>query len=394
MARTEAGVYTTGEKGRNRVSVFRRGRLLYLRWYDGAGRQRKQALSHRNVARAKADADKLAASMQRGDVVAPTVRTLAGLFDKYLADRDRLYERKELTRNAWRHGQKVWRIAEAVWGRSLDPLKLTQEHIRDYCRYRQAAGSLARNGTQGRPLGGRILEQDVDLLRAACNWAVSQTPPLLPWNPVRIEWMPKAGQPNQVHLEPAEIQAMLTVAPQVHRYAALLVALCYETGHRIGAVRQLHWDDVNLVSRTIHWRAGQDKSKFDHYTPLVDELLPVLGAHPVREGPLFPAERRGRGRGLPGTCMSREAANGLFTALEAAAGLPPLPGRGWHSFRRVFANELRAEPLKDVASAGGWKSTKTLVDVYLKTSIPAMRDALKGRKRSVSPAVVGLRLVS
>lgn len=393
MARTEAAVYTTGEKGRNRVVVFRRGSRLYLRWYDGAGVPYKRALPDRNIDLAKAEADTLAASLAKGESVTASIRTLGGLFDKYLAERDRLYERKELTRNAWRHAQKVWRIAESLWGRSLDPLKLTQVHIQNYCRHRQGAGSLARNGTQGRSLGPRILEQDVDTLRAACNWAVEQTPPLLPWNPVRIEWMPKGGQPNQVHLEPTEIQALMTVAPTVHRYAPLLVALCYETGHRIGAIRQLHWDDLNLVSQTIHWRQGQDKSKFDHYTPLTDELLPVLAVHPVRAGPLFPSERHGRGKGMPGTSMSREAAEGLFTALEEAAQLAPLPGRGWHSFRRVFANELRAEPLKDVASAGGWKSTKTLVDVYLKASIPAMRDALKGRKRSVAPGMSALRLV-
>lgn len=394
MARTEAAVYTTGEKGRNRVSVFRRGKKLYVRWYDGDGNPLKRALDHRDVERAKAEADDLAAQLGRGEVPTPVTRTIGGLFDKYLAERETRYQQGGLTRNARSHARKVLRIASELWGRGLDPQQLKQSHVTAYIAARQAEGSLAPNGTKGRPLGPRILEQDIDTLRAVFNWALEQTPPLVQWNPLRLEWVPDGGQPNQVILEPAEIQALMEVAPRVHRYAPLLVRLCYETGHRIGAIRQLDWEDFNLVSRTIHWRQGHDKSKYDHYTPLVDELLPELDRHPVRRGLLFPAERHGRGKGDPTTPMSREAVDGLFSALETAAQLGPLRGRGWHSFRRVFANELRHEVLKDVAAAGGWKSTKTLVDVYLQATVPTMREALKQRKRSVRPGEApGLRLV-
>jgi integrase len=58
--------------------------------------------------------------------------------------------------------------------------------------------------------------------------------------------------------------------------AELFVCLLWFTGHRAASVRQLRWDDLDLVSETVHWRADVDKVGYDHRNPLHSEFVPIL----------------------------------------------------------------------------------------------------------------------
>ena len=49
---------------------------------------------------------------------------------------------------------------------------------------------------------------------------------------------------------------------------------------------------------------------------------------------------------------------------EEKAKLPKLPHGLWHPYRRKWATERKHLSLKDVAAAGGWKSTTTLLECY------------------------------
>jgi len=44
-----------------------------------------------------------------------------------------------------------------------------------------------------------------------------------------------------------------------------------------------------------------------------------------------------------------------------AAGIEKLEGGLWHTYRRKWATERKDLPLKDVATAGGWKDVTTLL---------------------------------
>ena len=44
--------------------------------------------------------------------------------------------------------------------------------------------------------------------------------------------------------------------------------------------------------------------------------------------------------------------------------LPKPDGSLWHAFRRLWATERKNLPVKDVAAAGGWKDTTTLIECY------------------------------
>ena len=49
---------------------------------------------------------------------------------------------------------------------------------------------------------------------------------------------------------------------------------------------------------------------------------------------------------------------------ESLAGLEPLKGGLWHPYRRKWGTERKHLPVTDVALAGGWKDTSTLLTCY------------------------------
>ena len=64
------------------------------------------------------------------------------------------------------------------------------------------------------------------------------------------------------------------------------------------------------------------------------------------------------------TAMNRHTLAGCLESAEAAAGLPKLAGGLFHPYRRKWATERKHRPLTDVAAAGGWQNTATLVTCY------------------------------
>lgn len=74
--------------------------------------------------------------------------------------------------------------------------------------------------------------------------------------------------------------------------------------------------------------------------------------------------------------MSREDATDLWGTIATRGEIPKGERFGWHSFRRAFANQLRDVPLKELQTLGGWKSERTVVQVYLQPDEGAQRRAL------------------
>jgi hypothetical protein len=59
--------------------------------------------------------------------------------------------------------------------------------------------------------------------------------------------------------------------------------------------------------------------------------------------------------------MDRLPFDSWLHAAEKKAALPKLEGGSWHPYRRKWATEREHHSLKDVAAAGGWKDTETLL---------------------------------
>ena len=54
------------------------------------------------------------------------------------------------------------------------------------------------------------------------------------------------------------------------------MVLCHETGHRIGAVSKLQWENVDLTRALVTWAAAHDKTELEHTTPLTEAAIDAL----------------------------------------------------------------------------------------------------------------------
>ena len=384
MARTKRSrrSYGAGEWGRNRVRVFPDSKtgLYQLEWREN-GRRLTRSLGHREWVRAKRQADEFAAGFvgpdQNGKAEAePEPLTLAGLFDIY---------GEEVTPTKGAHSQGHDRTAMHMFlrffGRNRDPATLSQ---RDWDRFIQERRA-GRIGPSGRPVSDRTVEYDLKFLIAVLNWAArsrdEQGRPLLDRNPLKGFRKPTERNPTRVVLTEDEYQALLKVARRVDWRFRVALVLAHETGHRIGAIRQLRWCDIDFEGGTILWRAEHDKSGYEHVTPVTGDALVALEEARRRnpgtgEAPVLPAPRN------PLWCVGSARLHAWWSKAQILAGLDPMPGRGWHSLRRKFASDLMDQPLKVLCALGGWKTAKTVLECYQRPDAGQLRKALEARRRS------------
>ncbi len=230
-------------------------------------------------------------------------------------------------------------------GRDRRPETLSQRDWDRFIRERRSG----RVGPSGKPVSNRTIECDLKFLLAVLNWAVKskdeQGRPLLAANPLRGLKTPKEKNPTRVVLSDEEYRALLQVSRRVDWRFQVALVLAHETGHRIGAIRQLRWSDIDFEERVVLWRAEHEKTGFEHRTPVTAEAVAVLEeARQINPGngdaPVLPAPWD------PSTSFSRARAYVWWNRAERLAGLKRMRGRGWHSLRRKFASDLMDLPLQ------------------------------------------------
>ena len=278
MARTKRSrrSYGAGEWGRNRVRIFPDPKtgIFQIEWREN-GRRRTRSLKHRDWARAKRQADQFAAGFidaPKGKAEAePEPLTLERLFEIY---------GEEVTPAKTQQSRRRDRATMAMFLKFLGPNRrpetLSQRDWDRFIRERRAG----RVGPRGKPVGNRMIEWDLTFLMAVLNWAArsrdEQGRLLLDRNPLKGLRKPVEKNPTRVVLTEEEYQALLQVSRQVDwRFHAALV-LAHETGHRIGAIRNLRWADIDLEGREVRWRAEHEKTGYEHTTPLTDEAVAAL----------------------------------------------------------------------------------------------------------------------
>ena len=384
MARTKRSrrSYGAGEWGRNRVRVFPDPKtgLFQIEWREN-GRRLTRSLGHREWVRAKKQADEFAAGFAGPDLngkaeAEPEPLTLGALFDIY---------GEEVTPTKGAHSQGHDRAATHMFlrffGRNRDPATLSQRDWDRFIRERRAG----RIGPSGRPVSDRTVEYDLKFLIAVLNWAARSRDergrPLLDRNPLKGFRKPTEKNPTRVVLTEDEYRALLKVARRVDWRFRVALVLAHETGHRIGAIRQLRWSDIDFEGGTILWRAEHDKSGYGHVTPATADALAALDearrTNPgTGEEPVLPAPRN------PLACLGAARLHAWWSKAQILAGLDPMPGRGWHSLRRKFASDLMDQPLKVLCALGGWKTAKTVLECYQRPDTGQLRKALEARRRS------------
>ena len=202
---------------------------------------------------------------------------------------------------------------------------------------------------------------------------------LLESNPLRGLRPPKEKNPTRVLLTQAEYEALLRVSAEMDWRFRVALVIAHETGHRIGATRQLRWSDIDVEARVIRWRGEHEKTGYEHRTPVTAEALAVL-EEARRKNPgigaihVLPAPKD------PSTCVSRWLVRDWWERAEVLAGLEPKRGRGWHSLRRKFASDLMNQPLKVLCELGGWKTAQTVLQCYQRADEGQLRKALEDRR--------------
>jgi integrase len=349
--------------------------LLYVEWYESRGPgarplARTKNLGHSDRERGKADAYDLAAKLLRGEVerkeaatpAADGPLTLGAVFQLYLA---------EVTpgKKTAPHDERASKLFLALWGPDRVIRSLSARDWQQFIRLRRS-GELApdrgkeESSTTRKPVRDRVVEQDLKFLRAVLNWATRLKDPKgdfrLPVDPLRGLKIPKEQNPVRTVLREADYAKLLEVAPGIGPRLHLALVLCGETGHRLASVRMLRWTDIDLTAGVVTWPAEHDKIENEHQTPLSDAALAVLKAERTRQGAIA-------GWVFPGQSGEQPLDRGRFygwwkTACTRAE--ITRPKGAFHTLRRKFATERVGVPLKTLASLGGWKDTRTIVECY------------------------------
>jgi integrase len=311
-----------------------------------------------------------------------TVRTL---FDNYVRERTP----QKRSRGTQLHDRRVAELFVQSVGQGRMAKTLNR---RDWDRYIEdrRSGALETDGdVRGQPVRDRQVQYDLLTVQAVLNWATTVQDqsgrPLLERNPLKGLEAPRESSPARPMLSAGEYEKLLTVARAVHPMFELALVVAHETGHRMSAIRHLRWSDVDLATKHIRWRAENDKIDFEHTVPMSDIAAAALQATRNRHGAIgdtwvFPSLRQ------PKQPLSRHTLIHWWERAATAAKLT-LPARtGWHALRRQWTTDLKHDlPLKDLAHLGGWKTTRTVADIYQQPDDVTMRSAL-ARRESVDVA--------
>ena len=144
------------------------------------------------------------------------------------------------------HDRAAMRMFLGCFGRDRKPATLSQRDWDRFIRERRAG----RVGPSGKPVSDRMIERDLKFLLAVLNWAVKSRDErgelLLGSNPLKGLKTPTEKNPTRVMLTEEEYRVLLHVSLEMDWRFHVALVLAHETGHRIGAIRQLQWSDVDL----------------------------------------------------------------------------------------------------------------------------------------------------
>ena len=380
MARTttkKGWSYSTGERRRNRVRAFEHPSGMLMLEFSDRGKRTRISLGHRDREQAKRQADAAASKLGNAEDLKPEESCVGPLFEMYLGEMPQTKSAPEQ-----KYNRAAARMFKSYFGSHRPVLTLS---LREWSRFIQdrREGRIGPGDGPWSAVSDRTIERDLRFLLAVLNWATmagnGRGSMLLERNPFKGYPTPKEKNPLRVVLTEEEYAELLKVAKKVDWRFHVALVLAYETGHRIGSIRQLQWSDVDLDGQKIRWRAQTEKNGYEHVTPMTEAAREALGQARNRnpgigDAPVLPAPKDGS------QSVSKSLARDWWSKAVRLAELEPKRGRGWHSFRRKFASDHKHTPLKTLCELGGWKSHVTVLTCYQHADERDMRAALANRR--------------
>lgn len=385
-----------------RVRLFENGSGMFYRdmWVPGEGYDRK-CLGTTNRTEAERIGRELLAELRGGTVkpiAQPTGVTLGDLWQRYRSSCAAFLDNVETTR---RDAASRAKVLLAFFGAKCDVTSLTADDQAAYASARRAGGIKKEGAKPTKPVRVRSAEADLVLLHQMLRWATTARvdgKPLLASHPLAGVRRAREQNPKRpiatweryraTRAKLQELAAAAATDAERVRWVKIELALVLAeaTGRRLGSIRQLHWEDVDFTKGTIRWRAEADKKRRESVVPLPAKLLDELRAFrrvlAAVAGPVFGAEKD------PTKAMDRHLFDHWLAYAERKAELPKLVGGLWHPYRRKWATERKHLSITDVAAAGGWRDTATLLTCYTQpdneTLLAVMSEERKVREISVS----------
>ncbi|MFN2524742.1 MAG: tyrosine-type recombinase/integrase [Actinomycetota bacterium] len=244
-------------------------------------------------------------------------------------------------------------------------LDVTPNAVQRYLEHRK---------TKGHAPAGR---SDLIALSIAANWAIGEK--LLTVNPLADKKALKMLRkfkttPARAVVDKARYSALKEKADQLPEVFGVLVELAWHTGRRISAILGLRWKDVSFTKTddapygSMTWYAGaaEDNKKHEHTRPMNRVVSAVLESWKKQCGVIGASNRWVFASETdPAKALERHTTKKWLRRAEKLAKVANMKHGGWHAFRRGWATERKNFPLKDVAEAGGWKETQSVLECYL-----------------------------
>ena len=376
---------------------------MYYRdvWIAGRGKNRKCLGTTDRAEADRLGTQLLSALLRQEEVAVSGTVTLRYLWERYSKESPAFLDNTPRTRKEEKAHVEV---LMAFFGDGCDVLNLTEADAVAYTAKRLAGGIKLPSGEMSKAVRARSPEVEIRILRTMLRWATTirlrggqrllMVNPLAGVRGVR-ETNPKRPVASwerfqAIRAAMQELAAQNVETPAKHQRwmrMELALVLAEATGRRIGSLRQLAWSDFDFEAATIRYRAETDKKRKEWIVP-----MPVALLEEVRR---FRAKLGGAFGGLvfpspanPSRPLGREVFQHALADAVAHAKLPKLDGGAWHSLRRKWASERKHLPLVDVAAAGGWKDTQTLVECYQHADRDTML-AVMSEPRKVSERATG-----
>jgi integrase len=171
----------------------------------------------------------------------------------------------------------------------------------------------------------------LDTVRKMYNWAISRD--MVERNPCLQVPHPARGRARDRVLNAAEVRALWAACGTLPARYRVPIQLQLLTAQRMGEVRTMRWQDLDLTASWWRIPAETAKNGLSHRVPLSTPALDILigryfqcGVHPY----VFPSPK------VPGVPLSRFAVHKAFTALKRREHFP------WvlHDLRRTAASHM------------------------------------------------------